>query len=313
MPTLERVYTQAVAPHSHAHGLGALPGLDPQAGAAVSRVLWVTGALNLLVLLAKLWVGLATGALSVFADALHSGGDLANNVIGLLIVRLSHQPPDRDHPYGHRKFESLAVFGLAMLLTALAFELFSSALGGRAGPPPESSPVAIGTMLAVLCVNVAVTWWEHREGKRLQSSLLQADARHTLSDVLVTVAVIAGWQLAAFGLAWADRVAAAGVALAVCVIAYGLFRDAVPILVDAAALEADDVRAAALGVDGVRSVPEVRSRWIGSSAAVELTIRVAAELSTEDAHRIADAVESALGAALGVRDITIHVEPERGA
>lgn len=275
---------------------------------AVSRVLLVEGGANLLVLLAKLWVALSTGALSVLGDALHSGSDLANNAFALLVTRISHEPPDHGHPYGHRKFETLAVFVLAMLLTVLAFELGSRALTGQA-EPPVSHPLALAVMGGVLAVNVGLTLWQHRWAKRLRSPLLEADARHTLGDVLTTLAVIGGWQLGALGYAWADRAAAAGVSVVVFWLAFGLFRSAVPVLVDAAAHDAGAVREVAAAVDGVVSVTEVRSRWIGQSATVDLVITVDPELTTRAAHDIADRVEGAVGEALGVHETTVHVEP----
>lgn len=282
---------------------------DPRARArAVSRVLWIEGTANLVVLIAKLWVGLATGALSVLGDALHSASDLANNGFALVVARVSHDPPDRGHPYGHRKFETLAVFVLATLLSILAFELMSRAVTGDAAPPVPST-TALVVMLGVLFANVAVSIWERRWARRLGSRLLEADASHTLGDVLTTSGVIVGWQLAAHGLPWADRVAAAGVSLLVGWLAFGLFRSAVPILVDAAALDPERIVQAAAAVPGVVEVTHVRSRWAGDEAVVDIVITVDPELTTRRAHAIADRVEQAVEEALQVAETTVHVEP----
>jgi len=89
----------------------------------IQRVILIEGSANLIVLIAKLFVGLSTGSLAILADAIHSLTDVANNIVAWIVVRLSSLPADRKHPYGHRKFETLAVFGLAALLTVLAFEL----------------------------------------------------------------------------------------------------------------------------------------------------------------------------------------------
>ena len=86
----------------------------------VQRILLIEGSVNLLVFVAKLIVGLTTGSLAILGDAIHSMTDVINNVIAWSVVRLSHAPADREHPYGHRKFETLAVFFLASLLVVLA-------------------------------------------------------------------------------------------------------------------------------------------------------------------------------------------------
>jgi len=79
----------------------------------VRHVILIEGSANLIVLLAKIWVGLTTGSLAVLGDAIHSLTDVTNNIIAWIVMHLSCQPPDREHPYGHRKFETIAVFSLA--------------------------------------------------------------------------------------------------------------------------------------------------------------------------------------------------------
>ena len=96
----------------------------------------IEGSANLIVLILKTLVGLGTGSIAILGDAVHSLTDVANNGIAWVVVRLSMQPADARHPYGHRKFETLAVFGLAMLLTVLAFELTMRALRREA---PETT------------------------------------------------------------------------------------------------------------------------------------------------------------------------------
>jgi len=275
----------------------------------VARVLVIEGAANALVLVAKLAVGFSTGSLAVLGDALHSLTDLANNVVAWFVVRLSSAPPDRNHPYGHRKFETLAVFGLASLMTVLGIELALSAIRREAAPVARGG-WALATMLGVLVVNVAVSVWEGAQARRLQSDILLADARHTLTDVLITIAVIVGWQVAALGFPWVDSVFAVGVAGLVLYLAYGLFARVIPVLVDEAALEPEEVARVALEIPGVRGVESIRSRRTGVGVAVDMIVRVRAHLSTSDAHEIADGVESAVLQRFLAHDVTVHIEPE---
>ena len=154
----------------------------------------IEGLANLCVLLAKTAVGLSTGSLAILADAAHSLTDLANNIVAWIVVRLAAQPPDREHPYGHRKFETLAVFGLATLLTVIAVEIALQALR-REQPEILQSDWGLVLMLGVLLTNIAVTTWQRMWARRLQSDILLADASHTLADVAITSTVIIGWPL----------------------------------------------------------------------------------------------------------------------
>ena len=276
----------------------------------VRRVLLWEGAANVVVLLAKVAVGLSTGSLAVLGDAVHSLTDVANNVVALIALRIAARPPDRDHPWGHRKFETLAVFGLAGLLTVTAFEIGLRALASPARDV-QSSGWALGMMTAVLGVNVAVAAWQARWARRLESDILRADARHTLGDVLTTVVVIAGWQLSVIGPAWLDSVFAVAVAGFVLYLAYGLFKRSIPILTDSIALSPEELHRAVVAVDGVNAVSRVRSRHTGSTPAVDVVVTIAPGLTTIEGHRVADRIESALRESFGIEDVTVHLEPEQ--
>jgi len=275
----------------------------------LQRVIVITGFGNLVVLVAKSIVGISTGSLALLGDAIHSLADLANNVVALVVVRLANAPPDREHPYGHQKFETLTVFGLAVLLAVLAVEIVVRAIN------PSSREIVqhgwgLAVMLGVLVVNVAVTAWERRWAARLGSEILRADAQHTLSDVLVTVAVIAGWQFAARGYPWLDTVFAFGVALVVMVLAYGLIRRAIPVLVDGISHEPESIATVLRSVEGIRAVRRVRSRWVGMTSSVDVVVTVAPELPTSEAHVVADAIEKTLLESFDIGDVTVHIEPD---
>lgn len=275
----------------------------------VRWVLVVEGSANVLVLLVKLGVGLSTGSLAILGDAVHSLTDVANNVVAWLVARFSAEPPDREHPYGHRKFETLAVFVLATLLSVLAVELALGALR-RGETEIRHGGLALALMVGVLVVNVCLASWEALQARRLESELLRADARHTFADVLTTVVVIFGWQMAARGLPWLDRACALAVSALVLYLAYGLFRRVVPVLVDRAAIDPDVLAASVISVPGVRSVRSARSRSTGSTAAIDLVVAVDASLSTSAAHDIADAIERRIQSRFEVDDVSVHVEPD---
>lgn len=275
----------------------------------VRRVILLEGLANLIVLLAKIAVGVATGSLAILGDAVHSLTDVANNAVAWVVVKLSSSPPDREHPYGHRKFETLAVFGLATLLTVIAVELALHALR-REHSAIAQSHWGLALMLAVLAVNIVLATWQRYWARRLNSDILLADASHTLADVLTTLMVIAGWQLSARGYPWLDTLCALLMAVLVLYLAYGLFKRVVPILVDRIALEPESVVRVVAAVPGVKRVRRLRSRWQGTERTVDMIITVDAALTTTESHAIADAIEQALEQRFQVADTTIHIEPE---
>jgi len=274
----------------------------------VQQIIVIEGFYNLLVLIIKLVVGIATNSLAVISDAIHSLTDVLNNVVIWLVMRVAGKPADKDHPYGHRKFETMAVFALASLLVVLAVEIVLHAF--RSEPNPVvSEPWGLTLMLLVLVLNLLISFWERHWAKKLNSNILHADAQHTLVDAITTVLVIVSWQLSAMGYQWLDQVCALGVALLVLYFAYGLFQKAVPILVDGFAIDPDVLNQAVATVAGVKQVRQVRSRWIGDVKAVDLIIAVDDELSITASHDIAHAVEDMLVDRFKVADASIHVEP----
>ncbi|GJM04803.1 MAG: cation efflux system protein [marine bacterium B5-7] len=274
----------------------------------VQRLIIVEGCVNILVLVAKLLVGLSTNSLAILADSIHSLTDVANNFVAWVVIRLSAMPADREHPYGHRKFETLAVFSLATLLAVMAIEIAKSAF------TKETTEIVSGTwelvmMIGVLVVNIVLATWQRYWARRLESEIMLADATHTFADVLTTVVVIVGWQLSSMGFLILDRLCALGVSGLVFYLAYRLYKSAFPVLIDEYAIDPEDIKSAVMSVHDIKEVGRIRSRWIGSDIALDIVILVNAELTTEESHRIADTVELLIEEQFNVGDAFIHVEP----
>ena len=280
---------------------------------AVRRVLVGLLGANLLVVAAKLVIGITSGSLAVLGDALHSSVDSLYNVLGLIVIRVAAQAPDEDHPYGHGKFETLGALAIVVFLSITCFELVRNAVqelldGVRAVVVTDAGLVVL---LATLGVNVVVAWYENRRGHELASELLIADAAHTRTDVFITIGVLIGVLFARGGAAWVDPVVAIVVAALIVRVAYQIFARTVPVLVDERAIPERTIRHTAQGVDGVKSAYGIRSRG-GRAAGVryaEVTIAVDRDANVEAAHAIADAVEERLKRDLDLNAVTVHVEP----
>jgi cation diffusion facilitator family transporter len=274
----------------------------------VRKVLIIEGSINLLICLSKLSVGVVTNSTVIIADALHSLTDVANNFIAWMAIKIARKPEDSDHPYGHQKFEQLAVFGLATLLSIIAFEVLLNAFE-RFGQPVQQSFIGLIILIGALLVNIGLTLWEGYWARRLDSDILHADASHTLSDVLSSIVVIVGWQLASRGHYWLDAVFAIVLSGIVFYLAFRLFQRAIPILVDYSDLDPELVSKALANLNDVKLVKRVRSRTTGKQRTADVIIAVDSTLSITDSHHIADTIEKLLADNFSIHDVTVHVEP----
>lgn len=277
----------------------------------VRRVLaWILVA-NWAVAFAKLGFGLASRLASVTADGLHSLIDGGSNVLGLVAMAVAARPADEDHPYGHGKFEALASLGIGAMIGVAMLELGRMAFDALVHDRhPEVEPALVLVLIATLAVNIAVTSVERRYGQKLNSPILLADARHTLSDVFVSVAVISSVVMVYFGVPKIDGIVALGVMAVVAWVAWGIVRQAVGILSDTARLDPARVIAVAESIVGVRRCWCVRSRGMEGSVWVDLKIEVDPLMTTAQAHELADAVERRLIDEFSqVVDVLVHVEP----
>ncbi|MEZ4865904.1 MAG: cation-efflux pump [Caldilineaceae bacterium] len=281
---------------------------------AIQRVLIITFAWNLVATAAKLVIGVATGALSLIADGLDTFFDGLSNLVGLVAVHISSQPPDEEHPYGHRKYETLAALFVAAALFITAWELARGAIERLLSPPPVT--VNYWSILALLVsalVQGFTGWWELRRAAQLQSEMLRADARHTLASIGVSATVLVGLALVQWGYLWADPLVALLVAGVILKIGVDTVRENIPALVDQAPLDAIGIGAVVAGVTGVESYHRIRSRGTADHVAIDLHIRVSPNLPMQEANAIADEVRRRLLALPGVGDVTVHAEAQRGA
>ncbi|MEH2420772.1 MAG: cation diffusion facilitator family transporter [Nostoc sp.] len=280
--------------------------------AEVRKVLIITLLLNLFVMGLKALVGYWTGSLSLLADALHSVTDSANNVLGLIASKFSSPQPDREHPYGHHKFEAVGALGIASFLGIACFEILQGAIerilkGG--GEPVRISPPELWLLLIVLGVNIFVAFYERSVGRRVGSSILIADATHTMSDIWVTISVIGGLIGVWLGYQWMDLALAFPVALLVFWSGWSVLKENLPSLVDQMAIAPEAIHAITTSIPGVINCHAIASRGVlGRQVFIEMHLIVDAP-DVETAHHITEEVESRLEERFRPVRILIHVEP----
>src|SRR5262245_3591269 len=281
------------------------------ARSGVRRVLGITLLLNLAVSGAKILVGTLTHSLAMVADGYHSLVDGSNNVIGLVVATFAYAPPDRGHPYGHRKFETAATLVIGGALLFLAGQIAMGALGGAGRKePPAIGFVNWAVMIATLAVNFFVSWYEEREGRRLGSAYLVADAAHTRSDLLVSLGVIVSFAVSRLGLPQADAFVALGIAVVIAWQALRILIAAFDVLTDRAALPAEAIERVLRGIPQVRSSRDIRTRGGGDAVYVDLCVHVDGDMTLKAAHDVADRIEEALMRAHPeIVDVVVHLEP----
>jgi cation diffusion facilitator family transporter len=270
---------------------------------------------------AKLAIGLMTRSLGILSEAAHSALDLVAAAATVFAVRASARPADENHPYGHGKVESLsALFETFLLLLTcvwIVWEVIQRLFFQHV--QVEASAWGFGVIGVSIVVDVSRSRALMKIAKKHNSHALAADALHFSTDVWSSSVVLFGLALVAlshrFHQPWlirADALAALTVAGIVIWVSVQLGWKTLADLMDTVpAGLVDRARSAVLAVPGVEAAPKVRMRRIGGDWFSDVLIRVPSGLSAEEAHAIADAVESALKPVMPSGDIVVHVEPAR--
>jgi cation diffusion facilitator family transporter len=279
---------------------------------SIRRVLIVTMVLNFLATGIKLFAGISTGMISLIADGLDSLFDGISNLIGIIGIQISGRPPDIDYPYGHRKFETIAALSISMLLFLTSWQLLEAAWSRYdEGGSPEVNNFTFIAILLSIAIQAGTSYYELRQGRRLKSEVLVADALHTRASILVSISVLVGYVFIRLGYQQADLIVAVLIALFIAKIGIDILRDTVPILVDQAAVDPHEIAKIVESVEGVESFHRVRSRGAEGSAAVDLHIRVSPVKTVQEADAIGDEVRRRLLTMDHVTDVTVHLEAQR--
>lgn len=288
------------------------PAISRARYSAVSRVLLRVLALNLAVALAKIAFGYASGAISILSDGFHSLTDAASNVVGLVGVRAAGRPPDVDHPYGHRKYETVAAAAVTLFLLFVMVEVLRNAfnhLTGRAAPH-AISPASFVVMVITVAINIFVIRYESREAARLASEVLLADAMQTRGDVWTSVTVIAALAGARAGMPILDPLAALVVAGFIGYAGYQIARATTGILSDRIVISDADLERVVMDVPGVLGCHHIRTRGSADHVFLDLHIWLPPEMRLTDAHELSHIVKDRLMARYPqIADAIIHIEP----
>lgn len=271
--------------------------------------------IGVLVLGIKYLAYAVTGSVALYSDALESFVNVATAIAALLAVRLSEQPPDHNHPYGHHKVEYFSAVLAGALIIVAALLILREAWGAVLAPRTIAAP-ALGLALAGIAsvLNAVWSFILVTRGRKLRSPALVADGKHLLADVVTSVGVVAGIILALYtGWAILDPALAALVAVNILWSGWRVIRESLGGLMDEAVpdTQLNEIREViSQHAGGAIEAHDVRTRNAGRVTFVDFHLVVPAEMTVRHAHDICDRIEAALKAAVEGAIVTIHVEPD---
>jgi cation diffusion facilitator family transporter len=282
--------------------------MSPQRRTALVSV----GAAILLIAI-KLAAGLASSSLGLLAEAAHSGTDLAAALLTFFAVSVAVRPADRGHPFGHGKAQNLAALAEAGFLIAVSLLIAGVAVARLAGWVEfevEASWWTFAAIALVIAIDASRTVVSLRAGREYRSDALLANALHFGSDLVGTLAVLAGLSAAAVGFPEGDALAALFVAGLVVLAASRLLRRNVDVLMDRVPVDAEETaRLAIAALDPPVELRRLRVRASGGSHLADVVIGIAPGAAVGQGHAAADRVEDAVRASLPEADVVVHVEP----
>ena len=280
-----------------------------------TRVTCVGALVNFFLSVIKVGFGISGQSEALIADGIHSLSDLASDAFVLIAVKLGSREADHDHPYGHRRFETLATVLLGGGLVIVGGWISWDAI--RRLLHPEMLLVPKIDALVIAAISILSNEWLYQYTKRIarktRSKLLLANAWHHRSDAISSIVVLFGIMAVLYGYPFADAVAAIIVALMVAKIGLSLLLESVKELVDTSLPTGfvGEIRTAILNTDGVRGIHLLRTRQMGEDAYVDAHIVVNPRISVSEGHMIADEVRDGLIASFDdIMDVLVHIDPE---
>lgn len=280
-----------------------------------SRVTFVGVWVNIFLTLIKISMGIIGQSTALIADGIHSFSDLASDILVLIAIKLGTREADYEHPYGHKRFETLATVILGLGLIAIAVGIAWD--GGQRLLHPETLLIPSFNILAVATISILANEGLYHYTKRIgtltRSKLLLANAWHHRSDAISSIIVLFGIAAVLLGYPFADAVAAILVALMIGKIGLHLVLESIKELVDTSLSEkkVQDIRREIKMTSGVQGIHLLRTRQMGEDAYVDAHIVVDAKISVSEGHVIGDQVRKILMDKFDdIVDVLVHIDPE---
>ena len=261
----------------------------------IQRVLVYVLIINIIISLAKIIYGALTGASSMVADGYHSLFDGVSNIIGLVGSFIASRPPDKDHPYGHQKYEAIASFFIALLLIFVGVEIFKNAFNSfLVTNKPEVTTVSFLIVIGTMCVAYLTMKYEHRQGQYLRSQVLIADSIHMKSDIYISFSVILSLVAMKLGFSIIDPIVALIISFIIFKAGYRIIKETSRSLLDMSRIEEKEICELVMKIDKVKGCHKIRTRGSMGDIKVDMHLLVQSGTSLEDAHILSHRVSNML-------------------
>ena len=281
----------------------------------IQKVLWLVLVLNWAVAAAKIIYGYMTDSTSMTADGFHSLADGTSNVIGLIGIHFCSQPTDEDHPYGHKKYETLFALGIAAMLLIVAFNLGKAGMERIINPViPQVDFLSFVVMIITVTVNITVMIYEYRRGKQMQSDILIVDSMHTRADIFTSLSVIVALVCVKLGFEIVDPLITLLISGFIAYSAFIIIRQESGILCDAAAItDTKKIEVVVLRIKGVKSCHKIRTRGRPDDVYLDLHIQIDMDMKIGDSHQLTHIIQKEIMNAFPqIVDVLVHLEPDSG-
>lgn len=280
----------------------------------IQKVLWIILGLNFLVSIVKLIVGYSISSASMIADGFHSFSDGSSNIVGLIGSAIAARPADKDHPYGHKKYETFTALGISLMLFFVSINVIKNGINKIYHPQvPQVDIYGFLVMIFTIAVNIFVVIYESGQGKKLHSAILISDAMHTKSDIYVSLSVILSLIAVKLGYPMLDPIISFIIAVLIIRAALEILISSSKVLCDAAVVDPKEVMLLVSGIDGVLNCHQVRTRGREDDFSMDLHILVKPDMTVEESHELHHQIENAIRRKFsGVHYIDIHIEPYKG-
>ncbi len=273
---------------------------------------------NVALTIFKLFAGIVGHSGAMISDAIHSLSDVFATIVALIGVKMSKKAPDKEHPYGHDRLESIASLILALILLTTGIGIAGSGLEKIIDMKKVSIqvPGLLPLIAAVLSIVVKelMFWYTRFYAKKLNSPAFMADAWHHRSDAISSVGSLVGITFARMGYPIFDPIASILISLLILKVGYDIFKDGLDRMVDKSCNEKIEgkIRKIVIAQEGVDGIDLLRTREFGAKMFVDIEIHVDGNMSLKEAHKIAQKVHDEVEAAFpDCKHCMIHVNPSK--
>ena len=280
-----------------------------------ARASLVGAAINVFQASIKISFGIFGQSAALVADGIHSLSDLLSDLLVIIAVRLGSREADYEHPYGHRRFETIATVILGISLIIIGGGITWAVLNRM--EHPEKLPIPTALTMGIAALSILINEWLYQYTKRIarktRSKLLLANAWHQRSDAVSSIVVLFGIGAVILGYPLADAIAAIVVALMVAKIGFNLVMDSIKELVDTSLPPKliAEIRTVILDIKGVEGIHLLRTRQMGEDALIDAHIVVDPRITVSEGHAIGDIVRDELINRFDdIMDVLVHIDPE---